>query len=157
MGNKLPRTSYKSKTGTRAPAFHFSPLTSHFHFSLLLSVTGHVARCTNSFHQSILPRLCTPIATSFLKVPCPSELRQSFRCTYGRVAEMPAWLPSIDYPPSTEGYWHPVTSTLNWCEEVRTTRAATSCAKHRAESRTTMLHITPLKLSIPSQTFCSCT
>lgn len=27
-------------------------------------------------------------------------------------------LPSIPYPPSRDGYWHPVTSTLNWCEEV---------------------------------------
>lgn len=29
-----------------------------------------------------------------------------------------AWLPSIPYPPSRDGYWHPVTSTLNWCEEA---------------------------------------
>ncbi|MCJ1401137.1 hypothetical protein MMC11_004349 [Xylographa trunciseda] len=27
------------------------------------------------------------------------------------------WLPSIPYPPSQDGYWSPVTSTLNWCEE----------------------------------------
>ncbi|KAL2828919.1 ceramidase [Aspergillus cavernicola] len=26
-------------------------------------------------------------------------------------------LPSIPYPPSKDGYWDPVTSTLNWCEE----------------------------------------
>ncbi|KAL3480600.1 alkaline phytoceramidase [Aspergillus californicus] len=26
-------------------------------------------------------------------------------------------LPSIPYPPSSNGYWDPVTSTLNWCEE----------------------------------------
>ncbi|KAF4556973.1 Ceramidase-like protein [Elsinoe fawcettii] len=30
---------------------------------------------------------------------------------------MPAWLPSIPYPPAGKGYWEPVTSTLNWCEE----------------------------------------
>ncbi|KAG8625821.1 hypothetical protein KVT40_006222 [Elsinoe batatas] len=30
---------------------------------------------------------------------------------------MPAWLPSIPYPPGKKGYWEPVTSTLNWCEE----------------------------------------
>lgn len=30
---------------------------------------------------------------------------------------MPSWLPSIAYPPSQQGYWHPVTSTINWCEE----------------------------------------
>ncbi|PSK45355.1 hypothetical protein B9Z65_2495 [Elsinoe australis] len=30
---------------------------------------------------------------------------------------MPSWLPSIAYPPSQKGYWDPVTSTLNWCEE----------------------------------------
>lgn len=29
------------------------------------------------------------------------------------------WLPSIAYPPSQAGYWNPITSTLNWCEEVR--------------------------------------
>jgi len=28
-----------------------------------------------------------------------------------------AWLPSIQYPPAQDGYWSPVTSTLNWCEE----------------------------------------
>jgi len=28
-----------------------------------------------------------------------------------------SWLPSIPYPPSREGWWSPVTSTLNWCEE----------------------------------------
>lgn len=28
-------------------------------------------------------------------------------------------LPSIRYPPSQAGYWEPVTSTINWCEEVR--------------------------------------
>ncbi|KAE8391381.1 ceramidase [Aspergillus alliaceus] len=32
---------------------------------------------------------------------------------------MPVWpaLPFIPYPPSKAGYWSPVTSTLNWCEE----------------------------------------
>ncbi|KAI9677094.1 MAG: hypothetical protein M1817_006933 [Caeruleum heppii] len=25
--------------------------------------------------------------------------------------------PSVAYPPSGDGYWNPVTSTLNWCEE----------------------------------------
>lgn len=31
---------------------------------------------------------------------------------------MPTWLPSIPYGPAREdGYWAPVTSTLNWCEE----------------------------------------
>ncbi|KAF2234622.1 alkaline phytoceramidase [Viridothelium virens] len=28
-----------------------------------------------------------------------------------------SWLPSIPYPPSKDGFWSPVTSTLNWCEE----------------------------------------
>ncbi|PYH42107.1 ceramidase [Aspergillus saccharolyticus JOP 1030-1] len=28
-----------------------------------------------------------------------------------------AFLPNIPYPPSRSGYWSPVTSTLNWCEE----------------------------------------
>lgn len=31
---------------------------------------------------------------------------------------MPTWLPSIPYPPARDdGYWAPVTSTLDWCEE----------------------------------------
>ncbi|KAF2156038.1 alkaline ceramidase [Myriangium duriaei CBS 260.36] len=30
---------------------------------------------------------------------------------------MPSWLPSVPYPPLKKGYWEPVTSTLNWCEE----------------------------------------
>ncbi|EMD01248.1 hypothetical protein BAUCODRAFT_29697 [Baudoinia panamericana UAMH 10762] len=31
---------------------------------------------------------------------------------------MPSWLPSIPYPPAqAEGYWSPITSTLDWCEE----------------------------------------
>jgi len=30
---------------------------------------------------------------------------------------MPSWLPSVPYPPAKEGYWLPVTSTLDWCEE----------------------------------------
>jgi len=33
-------------------------------------------------------------------------------------AAMPSWLPSIAYPSPRNGYWGPVTSTLNWCEEV---------------------------------------
>ncbi|CAD0113787.1 unnamed protein product [Aureobasidium uvarum] len=31
---------------------------------------------------------------------------------------MASLLPSIPYPPSGDGYWSPVTSTLNWCEEI---------------------------------------
>ena len=32
---------------------------------------------------------------------------------------MPQWpLPFVPYPSSKDGYWSPVTSTLNWCEEV---------------------------------------
>jgi len=30
---------------------------------------------------------------------------------------MVSWLPSIPYPPAQDGYFSPVTSTLNWCEE----------------------------------------
>ncbi|KXT15168.1 hypothetical protein AC579_7938 [Pseudocercospora musae] len=32
---------------------------------------------------------------------------------------MPSWLPSIAYPPAREedGFWAPVTSTIDWCEE----------------------------------------
>ncbi|KIX07955.1 uncharacterized protein Z518_02609 [Rhinocladiella mackenziei CBS 650.93] len=31
---------------------------------------------------------------------------------------MQSYLPSTPYPPSGNGYWDPVTSTLNWCEEA---------------------------------------
>lgn len=32
---------------------------------------------------------------------------------------MASWLPAIPYPPPDQpGYWDPVTSTLQWCEEV---------------------------------------
>ncbi|KAF1984797.1 dihydroceramidase [Aulographum hederae CBS 113979] len=31
--------------------------------------------------------------------------------------DMISWLPSIPYQPAGEGYWSPVTSTINWCEE----------------------------------------
>ncbi|KAJ9312944.1 hypothetical protein DTO271D3_6858 [Paecilomyces variotii] len=30
---------------------------------------------------------------------------------------MPRWLPFVPYPAAKPGYWSPVTSTLNWCEE----------------------------------------
>ncbi|KAK1031253.1 alkaline ceramidase ydc1, partial [Friedmanniomyces endolithicus] len=31
---------------------------------------------------------------------------------------MPSWLPSIPYPPArVDGYWAPITSTIDWCEE----------------------------------------
>ena len=33
---------------------------------------------------------------------------------------MPAWLPSVPYQVPGHGYWDPVTSTLEWCEEVST-------------------------------------
>lgn len=32
---------------------------------------------------------------------------------------MSSWLPSLPYPPPDQkGFWEPVTSTINWCEEV---------------------------------------
>lgn len=32
---------------------------------------------------------------------------------------MTSWLPAVRYPPAPQpGYWDPITSTLNWCEEV---------------------------------------
>ncbi|OJD38771.1 alkaline ceramidase [Diplodia corticola] len=33
---------------------------------------------------------------------------------------MPDWLPSVPYPGPQDGFWSPVTSTLNWCEEAST-------------------------------------
>lgn len=32
---------------------------------------------------------------------------------------MVSLIPSWPYPPSREGYWGHVSSTINWCEEVR--------------------------------------
>jgi dihydroceramidase len=33
------------------------------------------------------------------------------------MAALISWLPSLPYPPEQDGYWSPVTSTLDWCEE----------------------------------------
>jgi hypothetical protein len=53
-------------------------------------------------------------------------------------AEMASWLPSIPYPPPGQhGFWEPVTSTLNWCEEVSLRRDKSSVCK-LTPSRTTM-------------------
>jgi len=30
---------------------------------------------------------------------------------------MVQWLPAVRYPPAQKGYWEPITSTINWCEE----------------------------------------
>lgn len=30
---------------------------------------------------------------------------------------MLSWLPAIDYPSAGDGYWAPITSTIDWCEE----------------------------------------
>lgn len=35
------------------------------------------------------------------------------------MAALFSWLPSLPYPEEQDGYWSPVTSTLDWCEEVR--------------------------------------
>lgn len=35
-----------------------------------------------------------------------------------QASKMLSWLPSIAYSDPTGGYWDPVTSTINWCEEV---------------------------------------
>jgi hypothetical protein len=34
------------------------------------------------------------------------------------ISVMTLWLPAVRYPEAGPGYWDPVTSTLNWCEEV---------------------------------------
>ena len=46
---------------------------------------------------------------------------------------MLSWLPSFPYPPSQKGYWDPVTSTLNWCEEVRYTSRPQSFSQRNIE------------------------
>lgn len=52
-------------------------------------------------------------------------------------------LPSIDYPPAGKGYWGPVTSTINWCEEVRPqTQRLSSTATDGASYRITTLQYT---------------
>lgn len=51
-----------------------------------------------TYPHSILPKQYIPIRTL-------------------NAAAMPTWLPSVPYPPRKKGYWEPVTSTLNWCEE----------------------------------------
>ena len=36
----------------------------------------------------------------------------------GTAGVMLQWLPAFGYPRVQKGYWEPVTSTINWCEEV---------------------------------------
>ena len=48
----------------------------------------------------------------------PYSLLSSTFESFG-LSNIMAWSLSFPYPPSKEGYWAPVTSTLNWCEEVR--------------------------------------
>lgn len=43
-------------------------------------------------------------------------LLSSFACSEAN--NMVFWLPSIKYSSTSQGYWAPVTSTINWCEEV---------------------------------------
>src|SRR5882672_470114 len=46
-----------------------------------------------------------------------------------------SWLPSIPYPPSREGRWSPVTSTLNWCEEVHSVQSVSFMCAHSDRSQ----------------------
>lgn len=73
-----------------------------------------------SFSPSFILKL--PESLSLLSVGLeflnPLDL-DTFARTASEASVMASMLPSIPYPPSRDGYWSPVTSTLNWCEEVR--------------------------------------
>jgi hypothetical protein len=42
----------------------------------------------------------------------------SFSLYSASMSALLSHLPSIPYPPEQDGYFSPVTSTLDWCEEV---------------------------------------
>lgn len=73
-------------------------------------------------------------------------------------------LPFFPYPPAKDGYWEPVTSTLNWCEEVcsREWPIITDIHRNRNYSnnapllRITMPPSTLRRLSTHSRTCYSC-
>lgn len=67
----------------------------------------------NSPFRPLLPR-AAPLLHSYLTARHFEGAIESVEVA----AIMPSWLPSIPYSNSTGGYWDPVTSTLNWCEEV---------------------------------------
>lgn len=60
-----------------------------------------------------------PFKTS-IRLPIATAISKHFLATSHARKSMPSWLPSIPYPPARDdGYWAPITSTLDWCEEVR--------------------------------------
>lgn len=71
--------------------------------------------------------VCSPLPSValvyFSKFPylAPNNFYQRWtrRTSISVPSTMPRWpLPFVPYPSSKDGYWSPVTSTLNWCEEV---------------------------------------
>lgn len=109
---------------------------------------GTILIFNNSGPKRYRAEACILIAKNTRKQPAirgASRLRTQLRCVCNRrhlwpldvVASHPhffsasflsqtimRWsLPHISYPPAKAGFWSPVTSTLNWCEEVRHTRS----------------------------------
>lgn len=74
--------------------------------------TSEVPRGRKKLHCAHLPR--------FIRHVCSHRSSLIFeRYTSGNHhRKMGVPLPSFPYPPPRDGYWGPVTSTLNWCEEV---------------------------------------
>lgn len=58
------------------------------------------------------------------------------------------WLPALRYPSEQKGYWEPVTSTINWCEEVEALHSFLTWMSDTS-GRITMQLFIPLRLSMP--------
>lgn len=90
--------------------------------------------CTSTIRYGTVRRSLTCFAHAF-----PGQADLSTDLTHPEL--MWSWLPSVPYPPSRDGYWSPVTSTLNWCEEVRPAAMMGKCPgklTEYASSRTIM-------------------
>lgn len=92
-------------------------------FCARTSLKDHSASESNRHHR-ILPsanqRPLTelPAVTDVMFWYQPEAASASFSSSFNNIRKMRWPLPSIPYPPEQAGYWSPVTSTLNWCEEV---------------------------------------
>lgn len=76
-----------------------------------------IARSCPSANQR--PGIELPAATDVMFWYQPEAASASFPSSFSHEARTMRWpLPSIPYPPAKAGFWSPVTSTLNWCEEV---------------------------------------
>ena len=117
------------------------------------SLASFVVQCSRCHPYSlIVSTLFSPLRFSQVERPLTASLLQhssvltTLVCIFSRasgyIQVMASWLPSVPYPPSRDGYWSPVTSTLNWCEEVCHSYYQVSKISNLTKLRTTMLQYT---------------